>query len=215
MTVESAAPCGMDGGMVFRPGVPGLPPGASWTPTKSPRRKLGDSASHACPGAMLCRSEPPHHTPPCGMDGGMVFRPGVPGLPPGASWTPTKSPRRKPGDSASHACPGAMLCRSEPPHHTPPCGMEGGMVFRPGVPGLPPGASWTPTKSPRRKPGDTAVSDRRIRVNPRCGRRRCRGRPARSSVAAPRAAPAPHGAPAPPPDRPHRRAAGRTAACGH
>jgi len=54
-----------------------------------------------------------------------------------------KSPRRKPGDSGVHPFPGAMRCGFEPGNHEPSCGMDGGMVVVPGVPGLPPGASWT------------------------------------------------------------------------
>ena len=56
----------------------------------------------------------------------------------------TKSPRREPGDSGWHAFSGAMRCGVEPGNHVPSCGMEGGVAFVPGVPGLPPGASGAP-----------------------------------------------------------------------
>jgi len=149
--------CGMDDGLAFGPGVPGLPPGASWnthaTHTKSPRREPGDSGFHPFPVAMLRGLEPANHLPSCGMDGGMAFGPGVPGLPPGASRnthaTHTKSPRRKPGDSGLHAFPVAMLRGPEPGKHLPSCGMDDGLAFVPGVPGLPPGASWTTHAKPR------------------------------------------------------------------
>jgi len=52
----------------------------------------------------------------------------------------TKSPRREPGDSGSHAFPGAMRCGFEPGNCVPSSGMDGGEVFTPGVPGFPPGA---------------------------------------------------------------------------
>ena len=55
----------------------------------------------------------------------------------------TTSPRRKPGDSGSHAFPGAMRCGLEPGNCGPSSGMDGGMVFMLEVPGFPPGASWT------------------------------------------------------------------------
>jgi len=147
--------------MVFMPGVPWFPPGASWAtrPTKSPRRKPGDSGSPASPLSMRRRFAPGNHVPSCGMKNRMVFMPGVPGFPPGASWAtrPTKSPRRKPGDSGSPASPVTMRRGFAPGTHVPSCGMEDRVVFMPGVPGLPPGASWAtrPTKSPRRKPGDS------------------------------------------------------------
>ena len=57
---------------------------------------------------------------------------------PGAS---TKSPRREPGDTGWHAFPGAMRCGFEPVNCVPSSGMDGGMVFTPGAPGFPPGAS--------------------------------------------------------------------------
>ena len=59
----------------------------------------------------------------------------------------TKSPRRKPGDSGSHPFPGAMRSRFKPGNHVPSCGMDECMVSRPGVPGLPPGASWNCDKA--------------------------------------------------------------------
>ena len=54
----------------------------------------------------------------------------------------TKSPRRKPGDSGLPSFPRAMRCGVEPGNREPSCGMDGGVAVVPGVPGLPPGASW-------------------------------------------------------------------------
>jgi len=84
---------------------------------------------------MRCGFEPGKRIPACGMDGDVVFRPGVPGLPPGASWgrtyaNDTRSPRRKPGDSGSYAFPDAMRCGLEPGKRIPACGMDGDVVFR-------------------------------------------------------------------------------------
>jgi prepilin-type N-terminal cleavage/methylation domain-containing protein/prepilin-type processing-associated H-X9-DG protein len=59
----------------------------------------------------------------------------------------TKSPRRKPGDSGSRTFPRAMRCGLEPENHVPSCGMDDCVVSRPGVPGLPPGASWNCDKT--------------------------------------------------------------------
>ena len=70
----------------------------------------------------------------------------APGFSPGASWATraihTKSPRRKPGDSGSHPFPLAMRSGFEPGNCVPSSGMDGGVVFVPGFPGFPPGASW-------------------------------------------------------------------------
>jgi len=55
---------------------------------------------------------------------GMVFIPGVPGFPPGASWRAVpKSPRRKPGDSGWRGFPVAMREGAEPPRRMRPNGM--------------------------------------------------------------------------------------------
>jgi hypothetical protein len=153
------SPCGVDGGVVFMPGVPGFPPGASWgAVTRSPRRKPGDTGWQAFPCAMRCGFEPGHCVPSSGVDGGVVFMPGVPGFPPGASWgAVTRSPRRKPGDTGSQAFPCAMRCGFEPGNCVPSSGMDGGVVFMPGVPGFPPGASW-PHAGPT--PGMTAADSR-------------------------------------------------------
>ena len=129
----------MDHGAAFVPGVPGFPPEAFGvarvTHSKSPRRKPRDSGSHLFPLAMRCGFEPVHHLKSSSMDHGAAFVPGVPGFPPGAFWvarvTHSKSPRRKPGDSGSHAIPRAMssrfpcaaphgACESRPPPSTLP-----------------------------------------------------------------------------------------------
>jgi len=52
----------------------------------------------------------------------------------------TKSPRREPGDTGWHAFPSAMRCGFEPGNCVSSSGMDGGVVFTPGVPGFPPGA---------------------------------------------------------------------------
>ena len=70
------------------------------------------------------------------------LRPLVPTRPSGPD-DHTKSPRRKPGDSGSRTSSVAMRCGFEPGKRVPSCGMDGGMVFGPGVPGFPPGASWS------------------------------------------------------------------------
>jgi hypothetical protein len=98
------------------------PAEASWTtravPTKKPPAEAGGLRVACLPRCHALWVRTGYHVPSSGMDGGMVFTPGVPGLPPGASWTtravPTKSPRRKPGDSGSHAFPGAMRCGFAP-----------------------------------------------------------------------------------------------------
>ena len=59
-----------------------------------------------------------------------------------------RSPRWKPGDSGWWAFPGAMRCGCEPGNCVPSSGMDGGMVFIPGVPGFPPGAFWVRHKKP-------------------------------------------------------------------
>jgi len=53
-----------------------------------------------------------------------------------------QSPGREPGDSGWHPFPGAMRCGFEAGNRVQSCRMDGGVVFVPGVPGLPPGASW-------------------------------------------------------------------------
>ena len=73
----------------------------------------------------------------CPPGGPSLVSPGPSG--PGAH---TKSPRRKPGDSGLRAFPRAMRCGCDPGKREQTCGMDDGMVFVPGVPGLPPGASW-------------------------------------------------------------------------
>ena len=88
----------MDGGMVFMPGVPGFPPGASWAtratlPQKAPGGSRGTPGRMAIPRAMHVdvaqqwrEAFAAWTVGVCGMDGGMVFVPGVSGFPPGASW---------------------------------------------------------------------------------------------------------------------------------
>src|SRR5579875_453481 len=75
---------------------------------------------------------------------GWVTHPESPGYDAGLLETrvaSTKSPRRKPGDSGSHAFPGAMRCGFEPETCLPSCGMDAGVGYTPGVPGLRRGAS--------------------------------------------------------------------------
>jgi len=182
------------------------PAEASWTtravPTKSPRREPGDSGSHRFPCAMRCGFAPGYHAPSSGMDTEVVFTPGVPGLPPGASWTtravPTKSPRREPGDSGSHRFPRAMRCGFAPgitcrhPAWIPrwfSCPVSPG--FRPGLLGprapcpqkAPGGSRGTPGRIASRVP--CAVGSHRVsRAVIRHGRRdgfhtRCPRAPAR------------------------------------
>ena len=56
----------------------------------------------------------------------MVFIPGVPGFPPGASWRAVpKSPRREPGDSGWRGFPVAMREGAEQPRRMRPNGMVG------------------------------------------------------------------------------------------
>jgi len=122
--------------------------------TKSPRREPGDSGSRAFPRAMRNRFEPRECVQSDSMDGGMVFMPGVPGFHPGLLGRdrPTKSPRREPGDSGSHACPPAMRNGFEPRECVQSDSMDGGEVFMPGVPGFPPGASCR-APHPQKAPG--------------------------------------------------------------
>jgi len=118
----------MDAGVVFVPGVPGFPPGASWgAVNKEPPAEAGGKFTRTCgivPQFAWRASARSHSTRPSG---------------PGA---PTKSPRRKPGDSGWHAFPFTMRRGFAPVNRVPSCGMDGGVVFVPGVPGFPPGASW-------------------------------------------------------------------------
>jgi len=90
----------------LRPEVPTRPsrPGAH---TKSPRRKPGDSGWHAFPGAMRYETEPGNGMPSSGMDGELVFVPGVPGLPPGASRT-TRAIDTQKAPGGSRGTPGGM-----------------------------------------------------------------------------------------------------------
>jgi len=136
--------------------------------TKSPRRKPGGmvyaNPRHRAavrlaglrPMVSTRPSRPGAHTKsPRRKPGGMVYanprrRAAVrlAGLRPMVSTRPsrpgahTKSPRRKPGDSGLHAFLRAMRCGLEPGNQVPSCNMDGGVVFVPGVPGLPPGAFW-------------------------------------------------------------------------
>ena len=81
--------------------------------TRSPRRKPGDSGWHAFPGAMRSGFEPENCVPSSGMDGGVVFVTGVPGFPPGASWTGDKTDSQIKGSahqrSQPHSCSGDAL----------------------------------------------------------------------------------------------------------
>jgi len=135
------------------------------TTTKSPRRKPGDSGSYPFPRAMRSGFETPDAHEARGMDNGVVVIPGVPGLPPGASWdtrviphhngppvsrpqsttrvTATKSPRRKPGDSGSYAFPRAMRSGFETPDAHEARGMDGGWLSCPESPGCHPGLPGT------------------------------------------------------------------------
>ena len=58
-------------------------------------------------------SEPKHHLPSCGMENVMVFMPGVPGFPPGASWS-TRERHKKPPAEA-----GGLRVTRLPVHHAP------------------------------------------------------------------------------------------------
>ena len=118
-------------------------PSGPGAPTKSPRRKPGDSGLHAFPGAMRCGFEPEIARRHPAWTAGWFSYPVSPGFHPGLFVTRangTKSPRREPGDSGSHTFPGAMRCGFEPGNCVPSSGMDGGLVFTPGVPGFPPGA---------------------------------------------------------------------------
>jgi hypothetical protein len=100
--------------------------------TKSPRRKPGEWFTRTCgivPQFALRAVARAQSTRPSG---------------PSAH---TKSPRRKPGDTGSHTFPGTMRCGFESENWVPSFGMDGGVVFLPGVPGLPPGASWEDTRA--------------------------------------------------------------------
>jgi hypothetical protein len=78
----------------------------------------------------------------------------------------TKSPRREPGDSGSNAIPRAMRCGFEPGHCVPSSGMDGGVVFTPGVPGLPPGASWNARRFHKKPPA--GAGGLRVECDPTC-----------------------------------------------
>jgi hypothetical protein len=65
------------------------------------------------------------------------FDPGRPGL-----VISQKAPRRKPGGAGLHAVAGAMRWRFVRWNHVRSCGMDGGLVVMPGVPGFPTGAAW-------------------------------------------------------------------------
>ena len=90
--------------------APGFPPGASWATraihTKSPRRKPGDSGSHPFPLAMRSGFEPGNCVPSSGMDGGVVFVPGFPGFPPGASWAAEETESQFKGSAKQRSQPG-------------------------------------------------------------------------------------------------------------
>ena len=122
-------------------------------------RPLGLALNQKAPGGS--RGTPGHSPPrsPCaaGLHEGITCRgtawtagwfshPESPGFHPGLLVTRanvTKSPRRKPGDTGWQAFPFAMWCGFVPGHCVPSSGMDGGVVFTPGVPGFPPGASWS------------------------------------------------------------------------
>ncbi len=151
----------MDGGIVFRPGVPGLPPGASTFSTPLPQKAPGGSRGTPgrTPSSVPCDtgSNQGNGVPSSGMDGGIVFSPGVPGLPPGASTFSTPLPQKAPGGSRGTPgrTPSSVPCDtgSNQGNGVPSSGMDGGIVFSPGVPGLPPGASTFSTPLPQKAPG--------------------------------------------------------------
>jgi len=87
---------------------------------------------------------------------GWCSYPVSPGFHPGLLGTrvaSTKSPRQEPGDSGSHAFPGAMRCGFEPGNCVRSSGMDCGVVFIPGVPGFPPGAFLERVSLPQKAPG--------------------------------------------------------------
>jgi len=120
-------------------------------PQKAPGGSLGTPGrmrSHVPCAAGLHRDIACRHP---AWTAGWFSHPESPGYHPGLLGTrvaSTKSPRREPGDSGSNAIPRAMRCRFAPGTHTQSSGMDGGVVFTPGVPGLPSGASWA-THGPR------------------------------------------------------------------
>ena len=91
--------------------------------TRSPRRKPGDSGWHAFPGAVRRGFEPGNCVPSSGRDGGVVFVPGVPGFPPGASWTDDETDSRCKGPakrrSQPDSCSGDALSSHSAQHRNP------------------------------------------------------------------------------------------------
>jgi hypothetical protein len=117
-------------------GSPGGPPPA-WNQPGPPGLALPQEAPGGNPGACCTRTRgvvPRFAWRACARL--ESTRPSGPGA-------PTRSPGWKPGDTGSHAFPGAMRCGFASGNHVQSCGMDGGLVVVPGVPGLPPGASWT------------------------------------------------------------------------
>jgi len=97
--------------------------GARVTPTRDtlpPCSQKAPGGSRGTPGGTRARM--PCHACPnrriaCGpscMDGGKAFMPGVPGLPPGASWAHTQHGTNRPG-----LPPGASWAHASLPHGTP------------------------------------------------------------------------------------------------
>ena len=114
------------------------------TTTKSPRRKPGDSGSYPFPRAMRSGFETPDAHEARGMDNGVVVIPGVPGLPPGASWDTRVIPHHNgPPVSRPQSTTRVTATIDHPchDHNGPP-------VSRPQST-----TRVTTTKSPRRKPG--------------------------------------------------------------
>jgi len=150
----------------FQPGLPGLvipqkaPGGSRGTPGRMPSRVPCDVSLNreitcrhpACmAGWFSCPESPGFHPGLLGMVTGPIpdskdlqnnVRKRIPAAATPCRADPLNIKRRQPGDSGSHAFPGAMRCEFEPGNYVPSSGMHGGVVFMPGVPGFPPGASW-------------------------------------------------------------------------
>jgi len=139
-----APSCGMAGGLVFMPGVPGFPPGAFWRAVhKKPPAEAGGLRVTCLPAHHAFRFRCGTHAPSCGMAGGLVFISGVPGFPPGAFWRAVhKKPPAEAGGLRVACLPAHHAFRFRCGTHAPSCGMAGGVMVERGVPGFPPGAAW-------------------------------------------------------------------------
>jgi hypothetical protein len=158
--------CGMDGGRLRhgrwdgararspRVSTRGFLGHARYAPTKSPRREPGDTGLNGDPACHACGRCAAVARGVCGMDARRLRhgrwdgvrarspRVSTRGFLDHARYAPTKSPRREPGDTGSNGDPACHACGRCAAVARGVCGMDGGMVFMPGVPGFPPGASW-------------------------------------------------------------------------